>query len=79
LNQRRRRKSKGDTDESHVGFLGKTGSSKSFATQGIVERLIEKHRRVCIIDPMDRYWGLRLGVDAGWARGRLCSSGRALV
>jgi len=63
LNQRRRRKSKGDTDESHVGFLGKTGSSKSFATQGIVERLIEKHRRVCIIDPMDRYWGLRLGVD----------------
>src|SRR5262245_728079 len=49
--------------ESHVAFLGKTGSGKSFATQGIAERLIEKRRRVCMIDPTDRYWGLRLGFD----------------
>jgi uncharacterized protein len=47
----------------HVAVLGKTGSGKSYAAQGIVERLIEKRRRVCVIDPTDRYWGLRLLAD----------------
>jgi uncharacterized protein len=49
--------------EQHVALLGKTGSGKSFASQGVAERLISRKRRVCIIDPTDRYWGLRLLAD----------------
>jgi DNA helicase HerA-like ATPase len=49
--------------EHHVAVLGKTGSGKSYAAQGIVERLIKKRARVCLIDPTDRYWGLRLDAD----------------
>ena len=47
----------------HIAFLGKTGSGKSNAAACTVERLIDKKRRVCIIDPTDRYWGLRLLPD----------------
>jgi hypothetical protein len=49
--------------EHHMAVLGKTGSGKSYAAQGIVERLIKKRARVCLIDPTDRYWGLRLDAD----------------
>lgn len=47
----------------HIAVLGKTGSGKSFAAQGLVEQMIERKERVCIIDPTDRYWGLRLLAD----------------
>jgi energy-coupling factor transporter ATP-binding protein EcfA2 len=49
--------------EHHVAIVGKTGSGKSYAAQGIVEILIDQKQRVCIIDPTDRYWGLRLRSD----------------
>lgn len=49
--------------EQHIALLGKTGSGKSLTSQGLVERLIEEKCRVCIIDPTDRYWGLRLLAD----------------
>lgn len=55
--------------EYHTGIVGKTGSGKSFAAQGEVERLIAKGERVCIIDPTDRYWGLRLSPDGKKASG----------
>jgi hypothetical protein len=47
----------------HIGILGKTGAGKSHAAQGLAERLIEAKQRICIIDPTDRYWGLRLLAD----------------
>lgn len=46
--------------EAHIGILGKTGSGKSFLVQQEVERLARAGERVCLIDPTDRYWGLRL-------------------
>jgi len=49
--------------DSHIGLLGKTGSGKSNAAVVTVERLIRAKHRVCIIDPTDRYWGLRLMPD----------------
>jgi uncharacterized protein len=49
--------------EHHIGILGKTGSGKSFAAQGAAERIIARKERICIIDPTDRYWGLRLDAD----------------
>lgn len=49
-----------DALKQHIAVLGKTGSGKSYAAQGIAELLLERGERVCIIDPTDRYWGLRL-------------------
>lgn len=49
--------------ESHIGIVGKTGSGKSYAAQGIAEVLMDRSERVCIVDPTDRYWGLRLLAD----------------
>jgi hypothetical protein len=48
---------------SHIAMLGKTGSGKSNAAATLVERLLSRKERVCIIDPTDRYWGLRLSAD----------------
>lgn len=43
----------------HVAVLGKTGSGKSYLSQGIAELLLERDDRVCVIDPTGRWWGLR--------------------
>ena len=42
----------------HVVIVGKTGSGKSYAARGMVERLLEARRRVCIVDPTGVFWGL---------------------
>lgn len=47
----------------HIAILGKTGSGKSNAAATLIERLMARGERVCLIDPMDRYWGLRLSAD----------------
>lgn len=47
----------------HMAILGKTGSGKTFAAKGIVERLLSDGRQVCVLDPTGAWWGLRLGAD----------------
>jgi hypothetical protein len=49
--------------DSHLALLGKTGAGKSNAAVFLAERLIDKKHRLCIVDPTDRYWGLRLSAD----------------
>jgi len=44
----------------HFAVLGKTGSGKTYAAKGVVERLIAAGERVCVIDPNGAWWGLRL-------------------
>jgi hypothetical protein len=46
----------------HLIALGKTGSAKSSALRYIVEHLLRKKKRVCIVDPKGDWWGLK--VDA---------------
>lgn len=43
--------------------VGISGSGKSTTAKGGVERLLEQGRRVCIVDLLDGWWGLRLGRD----------------
>lgn len=43
----------------HLGVVGKTGSGKSFMARGLVERLLDEGRRVCIVDPTGVWWGLK--------------------
>jgi hypothetical protein len=51
--------------ERHLAVLGKTGSGKTYAAKGIVERLIQRRRRVCIVDPTGVWWGLKATADGG--------------
>jgi DNA segregation ATPase FtsK/SpoIIIE-like protein len=53
----------------HIATLGKTGSGKSSAMRVIAEHLLDKQRRVAIIDPKGDWWGLKSaasGKSAGY-------------
>lgn len=52
-----------DALNQHIAVLGKTGSGKTYAAKGIVERLLREHRQTCVIDPTGAWWGLRLAAD----------------
>lgn len=43
----------------HIVALGKTGAGKSYTLRGLVERLLEDGKRVCIVDPKGDWWGLK--------------------
>lgn len=43
----------------HIAVLGKTGSGKSYAIRGVVERLLDEESRCCVIDPTGTWWGLK--------------------
>ena len=47
----------------HTAIVGKTGSGKSYAAKGVIERLLARGERVAIVDPTGVYWGLRLAPD----------------
>jgi hypothetical protein len=51
--------------ERHLAVLGKTGSGKTYAAKGIVERLLQRRRRVCIVDPTGVWWGLKATAEGG--------------
>lgn len=51
-----------------IGLVGQRGSGKTHATVVLAEELIKAGQRVCILDPLGVYYGLRLAVD-GKARG----------
>jgi len=46
----------------HIAILGKTGSGKTYTAKGIAEHLLREKRRVCVIDPIGAWWGLRSDV-----------------
>jgi transposase-like protein len=46
-----------------LAVVGISGSGKTYATKGLVERLLQAGARVCIVDPLGVWWGLRLGPD----------------
>jgi hypothetical protein len=55
--------------EQHIAILGKTGSGKTYAAKGVVERILSDGGRVCIIDPTGAWHGLRssaTGKSAGF-------------
>lgn len=49
--------------DDRLGFVGTAGSGKSYTAMGRVERLLAKRARVCCIDPLGVFWGLRLKPD----------------
>lgn len=49
--------------EQHLVALGKTGAGKSSALRHIVEHLLTKNKRVCVLDPKGDWWGLKMSAD----------------
>ena len=52
-----------DALRQHVAIVGTTGSGKTYTAKGLVERLLDQQRRVCILDPTGAWWGLRTKPD----------------
>lgn len=46
-----------------LAVVGISGSGKSYFTAVVVEQLIQKNIRACIIDPVGIWWGLRAGAN----------------
>jgi len=49
--------------DDRLAFIGTSGSGKTFAAKGRVELLLHKKHRVVVVDPLDVWFGLRLGSD----------------
>jgi len=49
--------------EQRLAIVGTSGSGKTYAAKGMVEHLVEAGARVCIVDPLGVWWGLRLTAD----------------
>jgi len=49
--------------DERLAIVGTSGSGKTYAAKGLVERLICQGARVCVIDPLGVWWGLRVGAD----------------
>lgn len=49
--------------DDRLGFLGTSGSGKTYNAGVAVERLLTKKARVVIVDPLGVWWGLRLTAD----------------
>ena len=49
--------------DERLAIVGTSGSGKTYAAKGLVERLMSGGARVCVVDPLGVWWGLRLGSD----------------
>ncbi len=55
--------------DERVAIVGTSGSGKTYAAKGLVERLMDQGARVCVVDPLGVWWGLRDGADGAAASG----------
>ena len=51
--------------DERFAIVGTSGSGKTYAAKGLVERLMDRGSRVCVVDPLGVWWGLRAGTDGG--------------
>ena len=49
--------------DERLAIVGTSGSGKTYAAKGLVERLMDQGARVCVVDPLGVWWGLRHGAD----------------
>lgn len=49
--------------DERVAIVGTSGSGKTYAAKGLIEPLLDAGARVCVVDPLGVWWGLRAGGD----------------
>ena len=53
--------------DGRLAIVGTSGSGKTYAAKGLVERLMDGGGRVCVVDPLGVWWGLRAAADGAAA------------
>ena len=51
--------------DERLAIVGTSGSGKTYAAKVLVEQLMAQGARVCIVDPLGVWWGLRAGAEGG--------------
>jgi uncharacterized protein len=49
--------------DERVAIVGTSGSGKTYAAKGLVELLLTSAARICVVDPLGVWWGLRSSAD----------------
>ena len=49
--------------DERLAIVGTSGSGKTYAAKGLVEKLLDENARVCVVDPLGVWWGLRAAPD----------------
>ena len=49
--------------DTRLAIVGTSGSGKTYAAKGLLERVMAGGGRVCVVDPLGVWWGLGQGVD----------------
>ena len=49
--------------DERIAIVGTSGSGKTYAAKGLIETLVDQAARVCVVDPLGVWWGLRAGAD----------------
>jgi len=49
--------------DERLAIVGTSGSGKTYAAKGLVERVMTGGGRVCVVDPLGVWWGLGKGAD----------------
>jgi type II secretory pathway predicted ATPase ExeA len=47
--------------DERIAIVGTSGSGKTCAAKGLVERLLATEARICIVDPPGVWWGFAMG------------------
>jgi len=53
--------------DERLAIVGTSGSGKTYAAKGLIERVMAGGGRVCVVDPLGVWWGLGRGVDGAAA------------
>ncbi len=51
--------------DERLAIVGTSGLGKTYAAKGLIECLVDQGARVCVVDPLGVWWGLRSGPDGG--------------
>ncbi len=49
--------------DTRLAVVGTSGSGKTYAAKGLLERVMASGGRVCVVDPLGVWWGLAKGAD----------------
>ena len=49
--------------DERLAIVGTSGSGKTYAAKGLIERVMAGGGRVCVVDPLGVWWGLSRGAD----------------
>ncbi len=49
--------------DERLAIVGTSGSGKTYAAKGLIERVLASGGRVCVVDPLGVWWGMGKGAD----------------